>query len=140
MTNPRRIRTLLLLAATAAYWVMIFVGTHIPGSVIHGGGHRDKVFHFGAFAGLAILLCSCAAGFRRTRPAVYLGVVALAASYGVIDELTQRLAKNRTADPLDWLADVSGAIVGTLIFALGANFLSRHLENRDLTQRHGSTE
>jgi VanZ family protein len=118
MPAPWKTRTLLLIAATAAYWVVIFVGTHIPGSLIHGGGQSDKVLHFGAFAGLAILLCSCAAGFRRPGPAIYAGVVGLAACYGILDELTQSLVRHRTADLWDWVADVSGAIVGTLIFAL----------------------
>lgn len=118
MTNPWKIRTLLLLAATAAYWVVIFVGTHVPGSVKHAVSNQDKVFHFGAFAGPAILLCCSAAGFRRTEPVVYAGVIGLAACYGILDELTQRLAKNRTADPLDWLADICGTIAGTLLFAL----------------------
>lgn len=107
------------MAGTVAYWLVIFLGTHTPGSVIHGGGHSDKVFHFGAFFGLAILLCGTAACFRRTGPVLYAGVVGLAACYGILDELTQRLVTNRTADPLDWLADICGAIVGTLIFALG---------------------
>ncbi|MBC7853824.1 MAG: VanZ family protein, partial [Pirellulaceae bacterium] len=111
-------RTLLIVAGTAGYWVVIFVGTHMPGNETDGGGHRDKVLHFGAFFGLAMLLCSCAACFRRTGPALYAGVVGLAAGYGIFDEWTQMLAKNRSADPLDWLADISGAIAGTLIFAL----------------------
>ncbi|MGI8980323.1 MAG: VanZ family protein [Pirellulaceae bacterium] len=117
MPTPWKIRTLLLMAGTAAYWLVIFLGTHMPGSVIHGGGHRDKVFHFGAFVGLAILLCACVACFRRTGPVLYAGVVGLAACYGILDELTQKFT-NRTADPLDWLADICGAIAGTLLFAL----------------------
>jgi VanZ family protein len=119
MPTSWKIRSLLLMAGTAAYWLVIFLGTHVPGSVIHGGGHMDKVFHFGAYVGLAILLCGCAACFRRMRPVLYAGVVGLAACYGILDELTQRMVMNRTADPLDWLADICGAIVGTLIFALG---------------------
>ncbi len=119
MTAPSQFRTWLILAATAAYLLVIFAGTHLPGGVIHGGGHSDKLFHFGAFFGLAILLAGCFACFRRTGPLLYGAIVALAAGYGILDELTQMLVKNRTADPLDWLTDVGGAIAGTLIFAAG---------------------
>ena len=126
-------RTILILAGTAAYWLVILVGTHAPGNVVPGGGHNDKVFHFVAFVGLAVLLCSCAACFRRPGFLLYAAIIGLAACYGIVDELTQTLVKNRTADSMDWLADVCGAIAGTLIFALGM-WLFRRRE-RD----HGAT-
>jgi VanZ family protein len=111
-------RTILILAGTAAYWLLLFVGTHAPGNVINSGGHTDKVYHFSAFFGLTILLCGCMANFRRPGPAMYVAIVGMVAAYGVFDELTQMLVPNRTADPLDWLADMSGAILGVLIFSL----------------------
>lgn len=127
MTNPWKIRTLLLLAATAAYWLVIFVGTHLPGSVHHLGGHWDKLYHFGAFLGLAVLLCGCIFCFRRLGVWEYAGIFGGVACYGIVDELTQKLT-HRTADPLDWLADMCGAIAGTLIFAVGMR-LFRPSEN-----------
>src|SRR6476620_5377290 len=113
MPAPWKPRTLIILAGLAAWWIVIFVGTHLPGSIIHPVGNRDKIYHFSAFAGLAALLCASAACFRRPGPGVYAAVIAVAASYGIFDELTQMLVPRRTADPLDWLADISGATVGT---------------------------
>ena len=124
MPAPWKTRTLLIVAGTAAYWGVIFTGTHLAGGVIHEGGHSDKFFHFGAFAGLTILLCGSAASFYRMGPTLYAGIVGLAAGYGIFDELTQTLV-HRTADPLDWVADVSGALVGTLIFAMAAWLFER---------------
>ena len=128
MTNPWKIRTLLLLAATAAYWLVMFVGTHRPGSIVHSSGHTDKLYHFGAFFGLAVLLGVCIGCFRAVRLWQYAGIIGGVACYGIVDELTQTLAKNRTADPLDWLADICGGIAGTLIFAVGMK-LFRPSEN-----------
>lgn len=126
MTNSHKARTLLVLAATAVYWLVIFVGTHFPGSVVHASGHQDKFLHFGAFLGLALLLCLCLARFGSLRLWHYAGVIGAIAGYGIIDELTQTLATNRTADPLDWLADMSGSILGTVVFAVGMNLTQRH--------------
>jgi VanZ family protein len=119
MANPWKIRTLLLLVATAAYWLVIFAGTHLPGRIVQPGMHWDKLYHGGAFFGLAVLFCGCMSCFRAVRVWQYAGIIGGAACYGVVDELTQMLVKNRTADPQDWLADMFGAIVGTLIFASG---------------------
>ena len=119
MTKTRKPHTLLLLVATAGYWLVIFSGTHVPGNQSSGGGHSDKVAHFSAFAGLAFLLCCTVACFRPMRPAYYGAILGLVACYGMFDELTQLLVRYRTADPLDWLADMCGAIMGMLIFAAG---------------------
>ncbi|MCE9525634.1 MAG: VanZ family protein [Planctomycetales bacterium] len=110
--------TILILAGTAAYWLLLFAGTHAPGNVVNAGGNTDKVYHFFAFFGLTILLCGSMASFRRPGTALYATIVGLVAAYGIFDELTQMLIPNRTADPLDWLADMSGAILGVLTFSL----------------------
>lgn len=126
-------RTLLFLAATAGYWLVIFGGTHAPGNPFPGGGNRDKIAHFGAFAGLAFLLCGCVACFRPMRPAYYVAILGLVACYGIVDELTQLLVSNRSADPLDWLADMSGAILGMAAFAVGVRLFRSH------DKPHGAT-
>lgn len=128
MTHSRKPRTLLVLAATAAYWLAIFVGTHLPGHVVHPSGHWDKVYHCGAFFSLAVLFCSSLACFRRLCIRHYLAILGAIACYAVVDELTQKLV-SRTTDPLDWLADMSGATAGTLLFAAAARYLrSRNVQ------------
>jgi VanZ family protein len=118
MTSPPRALSLLIPAGTAAYWLVIFAGTHAPGNVIHAEGYTDKVYHFSAFFGLAMLLCGSASCFQRLRPVHFAAIVGLAAGYGIFDELTQLLVPNRTADPLDWLADISGATLAAVLFSL----------------------
>lgn len=118
MTTVLKARTILILVGTAAYWLLLFVGTHIPGNPHDAGGHWDKLYHFSAYFGLTILLCTSMANFRRPGPATYAAIVGLVAAYGVMDELTQMLVPSRTADPLDWLADMSGALLAVLLFSL----------------------
>ena len=101
----------------AAYWLALFVATHIPRVpqelTLPGG---DKWQHFVAYAGLAFLLAfrqSFGALLTWKRAAAVVGIVAL---YGVVDELSQ-IPVGRHADLLDWLADVIGASGGTALLA-----------------------
>lgn len=96
-------RTLLL-----AYWTLMCFGTHAPrygpiGLATVAGW--DKLVHFVAYAGLALLMR------RATVPVPGRGwaILVLCAAYGAVDELTQPLF-NRTADPFDWLADTAGVL------------------------------
>jgi VanZ family protein len=103
----------------AVYWLGMFGGTHWP-TPPHGHfGNADKLMHFSAYFGLAVLV-SIALGMRRpVSLAVALGVVALLAGYGALDELTQPLV-GRDCELLDWCADASGIVLGTCCFLLGA--------------------
>src|SRR5256885_1330311 len=108
-------RTLLVLALLLVYWGIIFRGTHTPGPGALQVGTWDKVVHFSAYLGLALLLCLAGTSFFRSPRRLYFGVIALAALYGMVDELTQLLVPGRTAELLDWLADVAGAALGTCL-------------------------
>jgi len=119
MPLSKKARSLIILAVTAGYWLLIFGGTHASAVAVPVAGNWDKLAHGGAFAGLAFLLCGSLACFWRTGPALYASAVAVVAGYGVLDEVTQMLA-NRTPDPWDWLADLAGAMLGTLAFAAAA--------------------
>lgn len=110
-------KPLWLAISAGAFWLLLFIGTHLPKKP---GGKEyglDKVAHFSAFAILATLL-GCAAivwqGKLRWFHAVMI-VVAISA-YGVFDEVTQMaFTSTRKADFFDWVADTSGAVVGVLI-------------------------
>ena len=69
----------------------------------------DKIGHAGLYAVLGGLL----------RVATGRGgvAVALAAGYGVTDEVHQAFVPGRSPDPLDWLADVVGAALGAGLVA-----------------------
>ncbi len=64
----------------------------------------DKVVHAALYAVLGALL---RVALGRTGPAI-----ALAAAYGVTDEVHQAFVPGRDADLFDWIADVVGAVVG----------------------------
>ncbi|MEX2535457.1 MAG: VanZ family protein [Trueperaceae bacterium] len=64
----------------------------------------DKLAHAGLFGVLSALLYM--AGLRPTL------AVAVAALYGVVDEVHQMFVPGRNPDILDWLADIAGAAVG----------------------------
>lgn len=112
------------------YWLMIFALTHLPlrsvriqqvrylGSLVLNSHLLDKVAHAGAFAGLAFLLTwlGKAAGIRGWK--LFAGVLVLAAAYGIFDETTQALVRDRTPDVLDWLADMVGTGLGIVGFVI----------------------
>ncbi len=106
------------LALTAgAFWLLMFVGTHLPKN---SGGREyglDKVAHFSAFAILAVLILLAVSRWRGGLAWFHLvGVVALLSCYGIFDEITQALlTTTRKADFNDWIADTLGAAAGALI-------------------------
>lgn len=111
-------RRLLVALVTGVYWLAMAVATHLPPQPGPPGRVDDKLKHFAGYAVLAALLTQCRRrGAARQRFAV---AVAIAAAYGAIDEITQPLA-GRTADAMDWVADVAGALCG----AAGALMLER---------------
>ena len=117
--HPLRLKLLL-----GGYWLAMFTGTHVP--PIHTGvskNHRDKLMHFGAYFGLAILLAAVRSLRGRMGQLQYLTTLLILSGYGVIDEFLQQFV-SRDPDPLDWLADTVGAAVGLAVWAL----LSRQLQ------------
>lgn len=119
-------RSRIALAATlvaAAYWLLLFIGTHLPPWLdpTPGGNapddHRDKLLHCLAFAGLAFLLCTAGAlrfGFRRRLLALVLvGLMA----YAALDEWSQQFVGRDTQEE-DWGADVLGIGLGLATFSL----------------------
>ena len=109
--------TRVVLVMLCVYWAALFYGTHtkVPEGLLPG--NSDKLIHFWAYAGLAILLMS----LRVTRGAYTWWSVLIAwcvlAIYGAFDELTQLLV-NRNADIFDWVCDVTGAAAGLALVTL----------------------
>ncbi len=101
----------------AAYWFLLFVGTHIPRSQMPSVSYSDKLLHFGAFAGLAFLLAW--AFSKRESPTLgqRLGALIVAVVYGAADEISQ-IPVGRSADINDWLADSFGAIFGLIVYVI----------------------
>lgn len=92
----------------------MFISTHIPLPPQTLPAGSDKVAHFGAYFGLAVLIClrQLAQGYSLTfkrSTAIFAAMVA----YAAIDELLQ-IPVGRYADWQDGLADASGALAGLI--------------------------
>jgi VanZ family protein len=116
-----RLRIAILLLA--AYWLLLVTATHIP-KVPEPLEFRtsDKVQHLVAYATLAVLAAvtwslAWPFGWRQA-----LVLLALIAAHGVLDEVTQPIV-GRTADVLDWFADVTGAALGLSGFLIARQAL-----------------
>ncbi|MBX7166573.1 MAG: VanZ family protein [Pirellulales bacterium] len=101
----------------ATYWPAMFLATHWPKLHLDSSValfSNDKILHCGAYALLAALAGTVAwhrAESRRARLRGFLLVAVVIAAYGVFDEITQPLVM-RSADLLDWCADLVGCAIG----------------------------
>ena len=94
------------------YWIMLFTGTHIPGSALKVLRYNDKLMHCGAFAGLAFLLAWALPRFVFGRiPGLAIAATVILA-YAVFDELTQGFVPHRNPDVKDFVADAIGMVIG----------------------------
>jgi VanZ family protein len=99
--------------ALVIYWILLFIATHYPRVVIPGElPHSDKLVHFGAFGGLALLF------WFAVRPRV-LVAAAILIPYAAFDEWLQQFV-GRFTDLMDFVANTIGIVV-----VLGALALHR---------------
>lgn len=102
------------------YWIILFTATSIPAQSVPSFGVGDKFNHFFAYFILAILLY-LTLSFQEKSLFLQLNAalltIAVVLLYGVLDELHQMLIPGRSAELLDWAADVIGAICGVLIIS-----------------------
>jgi VanZ family protein len=116
-----RIAVLVLLA----YWILIFVGTHIPAPTLPGLDNADKLYHFLAFAGLSFLLAwAIPSGYWPLSRNILLAAT-IAFGYAVIDELTQQFVPGRTCDVWDVVADSVGIVLGLTAYLAARSIVSR---------------
>lgn len=128
MLNPQNRSRLSTLSkiALGLFWLALFVGTHLPvDPQILGPDGRDKIAHFGAYLTLALLVAitwQLAAGVLSPRHLVFawIGI----AAYCALDEITQ-IPVGRDCEFGDWAADVCGAAVGLVVFALVSRIIAR---------------
>ena len=110
------------------YWLALLIATHVPLAKSQNPGRSwDKLGHLVAFAALSVLLCSAGAMLWRPSWRLYGGVFMVVAAYGAMDEFSQRFSPGRSADFRDWIADVLGAGIGILCFAVIHHFAARRV-------------
>ena len=116
LKKPRSLRTRIVLAFLGAYWALIFTGTHLTHLPRGMPRISDKLIHATAFFGLAFLLAWPMRRLLRSQARAVFWTMTCCIVYGVFDELTQMLVRNRTADFKDFLADCCGAVFGVVAF------------------------
>ena len=104
------------IVALAGYWVLLFIGTHLPpNELLSQLRMNDKVIHGCAFAGLAFLLAwaiptDMSKLHQNTCIAALISVI-----YAGLDEVLQ-IPVGRTADWKDFTADCVGVCIGLAVY------------------------
>jgi VanZ family protein len=116
------------------YFILLFIGTHIPPAGIGGPSFSDKWAHFSGYLLLTTLVL---AGWELTtgtlHPRHYFAVWLAGVVYGAFDEWTQ-IPVWRTCDMSDWAADVLGVTMGVVVYQLLRPLLFAVTGHRDGNQ------
>lgn len=100
------------------YWVVLFIATSIPADRMPSVGVGDKFSHFFAYLVLSALMF-LAFSFQekykilKNYPAAMSALIA--SVYGIFDEFHQMFIPGRSAELLDLVADILGAIAGVIL-------------------------
>lgn len=132
------------MGAVGLYWGVLCTLTHLPGRpglepLRPGIPHLDKVGHAAAFAVLAVLACVVISQYRLVSLRGLLVVAIGLAIYAGIDEYTQGWVPLRTPDPLDWMADAAGILVGIMLYVLIRRVLCRSATDVAVTAKSWPT-
>jgi VanZ family protein len=103
------------LLASLLYCGLIFYASSrstLPTPYVFSG--QDKLIHATAYAVMAVLFWHAAIHRCRAKLLPWL-VVTICAAYGISDEWHQSFVMGRDASAWDWLADVSGATVASML-------------------------
>src|SRR4051812_27643778 len=124
----------LFVVLLAAYWVGLFVMTHVPNLQLPDITLIDKICHSIAYATLAFAIGSVLTIWRGYQVRLPIWIWTLAVSYGAIDEYTQQFVQNRSCDLLDLLADALGAGFGLAVLYGCVLFARRLCMERQLAE------
>jgi VanZ family protein len=96
-------------------WISAAVATHTPVTV-KGASDADKAYHFtGYFVLCGVFILTLAyCGIPLVRRSIL--AVTIMGLYGILDEITQPLV-SRSAELMDWVADLAGASASVMIHA-----------------------
>lgn len=127
-------------------WITWFItlwwlssGTHAPKD-LPTIPHLDKIAHFGFFFGGAGLLCAWIRHTFTSKISAFHCVwitTLVGAIVGIIDENHQSYTPGRTGNDLgDWLADVSGSLVGAIVMIAVLKWTSAWQSKRTKAQQN----
>ncbi len=103
----------------AAYWLTIFVLTHMPMPEVEGvPRNTDKFVHFVFYGGFVWFLSLWLSARKFWNGKLAILIFAAAAIYAALDEILQIPIESRTADVWDFVMDVVGASLALLLFSL----------------------
>ena len=109
-----------IITALAVYWPLLFILTHIPvPDLARRSGMSDKTMHVLAYMVLVFLAWLAVSPYEKVdwqRTKVW-AILAVIIWYGVFDEWLQGRV-GRSANLLDFYADIIGAVAGLLILSV----------------------
>jgi VanZ family protein len=111
--KPRRTGRAIAAVIAVAWAVLIFCLSAIPGSGFPSHPNiLNVIAHFGEYLVLAVLLALAFNSPNRALWKTALMALVLASLYAVSDEIHQYFVPGRFSDPLDWVTDTLGALIG----------------------------
>jgi VanZ family protein len=116
LRGKSRNTTRIVAVIAAILWAaLIFTLSAIPGSGYPAHpGFLNYIAHFGEYLIFGVLLTIA---FNAPKRALWIAAVialVIASLYGVSDEVHQLFVEGRSSDPIDWLTDTAGAMIGVV--------------------------
>ncbi|MDR0347758.1 MAG: VanZ family protein [Coriobacteriales bacterium] len=135
--KPKRLVRIIAAIAAVLWAILIFSLSSIPGSGFPSHPNiLNVIAHFGEYMVLAILLSITFNGPNQALWKTALIALAIASLYAASDEIHQLFVDGRSSDPLDWVTDTLGALLGSVaaIWVISAQKVKRS-RARDAAKR-----
>lgn len=116
----------LLALVTGGYTLFLVLATHYPRPEEFLGPNPppDKLLHFVAYGGLAVLAAGTVALARHWSARRAAGLAGMLAAFAAVDEITQPLF-SRASERMDWVFDCVGILGGIAIVAAAVTLVRR---------------
>lgn len=119
MKNNFNLKVLFLInLPLLVHWLTIFTLTSLPAESLPSVSLGDKIEHLIAYLVLGFFLyfnILFQNNWSLLKRNIFLSAFLIALLYGAFDELHQLLIPGRSAEFIDWIADVTGAIIGVTL-------------------------
>ena len=126
-------KTLLVYWPLGIYWGIILTLTSLPGDDLPDVKISDKIEHFLAFWGLAVLLkltLTLQDKYQKLKKYSALFTLLIVGVYAALDEIHQLFIPGRDCQFLDWVADFTGATVAVLLVGLIIKYTSPKMADK----------